>query len=114
MTAHIPHVRPLVVVWASLIVLTGITSAVSTIDLGEWNIVVALIIAVTKASLVAWIFMGVRFTTTLTKLFVVAGLVWLSIMLLITASDYNSRSWTYQAQPWSHTKSAGSNQLQPK
>lgn len=114
MTAHIPNVRPLVLVWAALIVLTAVTSAVSTIDLGEWNIVVALIIAVGKASLVAWIFMGVRYTTTLTKLFVVAGLVWLSIMLLITASDYNSRSWTYQAKPWSNTKAGGSNQSQPK
>ncbi|MBV9303113.1 MAG: cytochrome C oxidase subunit IV family protein [Acidobacteriaceae bacterium] len=107
MTAHIPKVRPLVLVWASLIVLTGITSAVSKIDLGEWNVVVALIIAVTKASLVAWIFMGVRYTTTLTKLFVVAGLVWLGIMLLITASDYKSRNWTYQGQPWSQTKTVG-------
>ena len=64
----------------------------------------------TKASLVAWIFMGVRFTTTLTKLFVVAGLVWLSILILITFSDYNSRSWTYQAEPWSQNKSGGANQ----
>ena len=113
MTAHIPKIRPLVFVWAALIVLTFITSAVSKIELHEWNVVVALLIAVIKASLVAWIFMGVRYTTTLTKLFVVAGLVWLSIMLLITASDYNTRKWTYQGAPWSHTKSAGANQSQP-
>jgi hypothetical protein len=31
-------------------------------------------------------------------------------MILITFSDYNSRSWTYQAQPWSNNKSAGRNQ----
>ncbi|MGI8962674.1 MAG: cytochrome C oxidase subunit IV family protein [Bryobacteraceae bacterium] len=110
MTAHIPKVKTLVIVWAALVILTGTTSAVSYVELGEWNIVVALLIAVTKASLVVWIFMGVRYTTTLTRLFVVAGLVWLSIMILITFSDYNSRSWTYQAQPWSHTKSGGSNQ----
>jgi cytochrome c oxidase subunit IV len=110
MTAHIPKVKALVLVWAVLIVLTGTTSAVSYVELGRWNVVVALLIAVTKASLVVWIFMGVRYTTTLTRLFVVAGLVWLSIMILITFSDYNSRSWTYQAQPWSHNKSAGRNQ----
>jgi cytochrome c oxidase subunit 4 len=111
MTAHnVPTVRTLVAVWATLIVLTGTTSAVSYIELGPWNIVVALLIAVTKASLVVWIFMGVRHTTTLTKLFVVAGLVWLGIMILGTANDYNTRSWTYQAQPWSHTKSGGDNQ----
>ncbi len=107
MTAHVPKVRGLVLVWITLIILTGTTSAVSYIELGPWNVVVALLIAVTKASLVVWVFMGVRYTTTLTKLFVVAGLVWLSIMILITFSDYNSRSWTYQAQPWSHAKSVG-------
>ena len=113
MTAHIPKIRPLVLVWATLLVLTFVTSAVSKIELHEWNIVVALLIAVTKASLVAWIFMGVRYTTPLTKLFVVAGLVWLGIMLLLTLSDYNSRHWTYQARPWSQTTSGGSNQSQP-
>ncbi len=110
MTAHIPKVKTLVMVWITLVILTGTTSAVSYVELGPWNVVVALAIAVTKASLVVWVFMGVRYTTTLTRLFVVAGLVWLSIMILITFSDYNSRSWTYQAQPWSHNKSAGRNQ----
>ena len=104
---HIPKVGTLVAVWFTLIVLTGVTSAVSYLELGIFNIVVALLIAVTKASMVAWIFMGVRYTTNLTKLFVVAGLVWLSILVLITFSDYTSRSWTYQAQPWSHTKAGG-------
>ena len=104
---HIPKIRTLVAIWATLVVLTGTTSAVSYVELGRWNVVVALAIAVIKASLVAWVFMGVRFTTTLTKLFVVAGLVWLSIMILITFSDYNSRNWTYQAQPWSHSKAVG-------
>jgi cytochrome c oxidase subunit 4 len=109
MSAHvpIPKVKTLVLVWAALVVLTGTTSAVSYIELGPWNVVVALAIAVLKASLVAWIFMGVRYTTSLTKLFVVAGLVWLSIMILITFSDYTSRSWTYQAQPWSQKATVG-------
>jgi cytochrome c oxidase subunit IV len=104
---HIPKVSTLVAVWATLIAFTIITALVATVNLGELNIVVALLIAVTKASLVAWIFMGVRYTTNLTKLFVVAGLVWLSILLLITFSDYSSRSWTYQGQPWSHSKAVG-------
>lgn len=105
--APIPQVKTLVAVWAALIVLTGTTAAVSYVELGEWNIVVALLIALIKASMVAWIFMGVRHSTTLTKLFCVAGLVWLAIMMLITASDYMTRGWTYQAQPWSHTKTVG-------
>ena len=110
MSAHhtpIPKVGTLVTVWAALIVLTGLTSAASYVDVGEWNIVVALLIAVTKASLVVWIFMGVRYVTTLTRLFVVAGLVWLFIMILLTASDYSTRHWTYQAKPWANNPAHG-------
>jgi cytochrome c oxidase subunit 4 len=99
---HIPKVSTLVYVWLALLLATGLTTAVSYVELGWMNIVVALLIAVCKASLVAWIFMGVRFTTSLTKLFVVAGLVWLGILILLTASDYNTRHWTYQPAPWSH------------
>jgi cytochrome c oxidase subunit IV len=105
--SHIPKVGTLVKVWAALIVLTGLTSAASYIELGEFNIVLALLIAVTKASLVVWIFMGVRYTTSLTKLFVVAGLVWLFIMILITFSDYGTRHWTYQPQPWANNPAHG-------
>ena len=105
--AHIPKVGTLVAVWAALLFATGLTSTVAYFDLGWMNIVIALLIAVVKASLVVWIFMGVRYTTTLTKLFVVAGLVWLSIMVLITYSDYSTRSWNYQPQPWSHAAGNG-------
>ena len=109
MSSHIfiPKVSTLVAVWATLIFLTALTSAASYVDVGEWNIVVALLIAVTKASLVVWIFMGVRHTTTLTRLFVVAGLVWLFIMILLTFSDYRTRSWSYQAQPWADNPAHG-------
>ncbi len=109
MSAHglIPKASTLVGVWASLIVLTGLTSAASYVDVGEWNIVVALAIAVTKASLVVWIFMGVRNVTTLTRLFVVAGLVWLAIMVLITYSDYGTRTWTYQPKAWADNPARG-------
>jgi cytochrome c oxidase subunit 4 len=104
---HVDAVKTYVGVFIALIVLTFTTVYVSEIDLGELHVVVALLIALIKASLVAWIFMGVRHSTQLTKLFVVAGLVWLCIMILITFSDYNSRTWTYQPQPWSTTKAGG-------
>ncbi|MBV9265842.1 MAG: cytochrome C oxidase subunit IV family protein [Acidobacteriaceae bacterium] len=106
-STHVPTVRILVTIWAVLVVLTWTTVTVSHIELGPWNVVVALVIAVIKASCVGWIFMGVRFTSPLTKLFVVAGLVWLTIMILITTSDYATRRWDYHAQPWANTKDNG-------
>ena len=103
-STHIPTVKSLVRVFIALICLTWTTVGVSYLELGEWNVIVALTIALIKASLVAWIFMGVRFSTKLTRLFVVAGLVWLSIMIIITSGDYATRQWDYQPQPWSHGK----------
>ncbi len=101
---HVPKVGALVSVFGVLVALTVVTTLVSHINLGELNVVVALLIAFFKASLVAWIFMGVRFTSALTKLFVVAGIVWLMILILITYSDYTSRGWQYQPSPWNGTK----------
>lgn len=105
--AHVPSVKALVSVFSALAAFTIITVVVSHLELGRWNVVVALLIALIKASLVAWIFMGVRFTTPLTRLFVVAGLVWLSIMIVITSSDYVTRSWDYNPQPWSNDVTNG-------
>jgi cytochrome c oxidase subunit 4 len=104
---HIPKVSTLVGVWVVLIILTFATTGASYINLGEFNIVLAMMIALTKVSLVAWIFMGVRYSTSLTRLFCIAGLLWLVIMMLVTSSDYVSRGWQYQAQPWSHSASGG-------
>jgi cytochrome c oxidase subunit 4 len=101
-SSHIPSVRSLVGVWAALIVLTWTTVGVSYIELGELNVVIALLIALIKASLVAWIFMGVRFSAPMTRLFVVAGLVWLTIMIVITSGDYATRHYDYHAQPWTN------------
>ena len=108
---HIPTVKSLVTIWAALICFTWITVGVSYLELGshgEWNVVVALAIALIKASLVAWVFMGVRFSAPLTRLFVVAGLLWLTIMIVITSGDYATRRWDYHPAPWANTKDVGS------
>ncbi|HEX4227194.1 MAG TPA: cytochrome C oxidase subunit IV family protein [Bryobacteraceae bacterium] len=102
MISHVPRVRTLVFVFLALIVLTGATTAIDYINLGDWNVVVALAIAVIKASLVAWIFMGVRHVTSLNRLFVIAGITWLSFLFLLTFADYTTRSWQYQPQAWGH------------
>ena len=49
--------------------------------------------ACAKASLVIWFFMGVRFNTSLTKVAVASGFVWLLIMFGIGMSDYITRPW---------------------
>ena len=93
MSAHVASIRTLVAVFVALAVLTVLTAAVAYRDLGWLNTPVALGIAVFKASLVVWYFMGVRWNTPLTKVVVVAGLFWLLIMFGLTMSDYLTRPW---------------------
>ena len=93
MTEHIVPKRVYYVVFAVLIVLTAVTVQVAFLDLGPLNSVVALTIAVTKATLVVLYFMHVRYATRLTWVVVVAGFFWLGILLALTLSDYLTRGW---------------------
>ena len=82
-----------VAVFLALLVGTAVTVYVAYFDFGFLNVVVALSIAVAKASLVVWYFMGVRYNTPLTRVVVVAGFFWLLIMFGLAMSDYISRPW---------------------
>jgi cytochrome c oxidase subunit 4 len=92
-TAHVTPVRLYVTVFATLLVFTFSTVVVASYDFGFMNTAVALAIACAKASLVIWFFMGVRFNTSLTKVAVASGFVWLMIMFGIGMSDYLTRPW---------------------
>jgi cytochrome c oxidase subunit 4 len=92
-TVHIVPKYIYFAVFAALIVLTWVTAFVSTVDLGRWNIFVALAIALFKASLVILFFMHVKYSTNLTKMIVGAGFFWLILLLFITMSDIWTRDW---------------------
>jgi len=81
-----------VVIIGILFALTFATYAIAFVDLGIWNPVVALTIAVIKAVLVILFFMHVRYSSRLTKVTVGAGFFWLLIMITLSLSDYLSRS----------------------
>src|SRR5215210_294510 len=94
MTMAEHHVTPVwlyLAVFFALLVLTGATVGVAYLDLGWANDVVALTIAVTKALLVLWFFMHLRYSTRMTVLTAVAGFFWLGILLVLTLSDYLTR-----------------------
>jgi cytochrome c oxidase subunit 4 len=91
MTEHITSVRTYFLVFAVLMVLTAITVLVAFQDFGAWNDIVALTIAVIKASLVVLFFMHIYYSGRLSKLVVVSGLLWLFILIGLTMSDYLSR-----------------------
>jgi cytochrome c oxidase subunit 4 len=91
MSEHVSSPKNYVLIFAALMVLTGVTVWVAKIDLGWANDVVALTVAVAKALLVILFFMHVRYSTRMTALTALAGFFWLAILILITMSDYWSR-----------------------
>ncbi|MCC6362723.1 MAG: cytochrome C oxidase subunit IV family protein [Bryobacterales bacterium] len=100
MTHSIVPAKVYVGVWAVLIALTFTTVAVSKLELGEYNFIAAMTIAVIKATLVVMFFMNLKHSSSMVRLFVVAGLFWLAIMFVFVLSDYFSRGWLPIGQWW--------------
>jgi cytochrome c oxidase subunit 4 len=95
-SAHEHHVTPprvYIAIFLALLVFTGITVGASYIEMGVWNPVVAIAIGVVKATLVVLFFMGVKYSTKLTKLTVIAGLFTFITLIGMTLADYISRAW---------------------
>ena len=91
--AHGSGIGAYLAVFAALMLLTALTVWAAFQHLGIWNTPLALTIAVTKALLVAWIFMHLRFSPRLTLFVVSASIIFLGFLILITASDYFTRAW---------------------
>lgn len=94
MSHHIASKKLYITIWTALICLTVLTAGVSWLDLGRWNMVVAMTIATCKMLLVALFFMGLKYVSDkMTIVIIVAGLFWLFILLALGMTDYLSRSW---------------------
>jgi cytochrome c oxidase subunit 4 len=91
MTHHVDSAKTYVMVFLGLIALTIATTAVAFVDLGPFSVVVALVIAVCKMLLVALFFMHLRYSTVLTRLVVLGGLLWLAILLVLSFADFLTR-----------------------
>jgi cytochrome c oxidase subunit IV len=93
MSGHVAPKSLYYLIFAALMVGTGLTVLVAFYDLGFFNNVVMLSIAATKATLVVLYFMHVRWSTRLTWVVAGSGFFFLLIMFTITMSDYLSRGW---------------------
>jgi cytochrome c oxidase subunit IV len=89
-----PSPKNLFQVWAVLLGLLFFTWLVARFNLGMWNTVAAMSIAVVKMLLVVLIFMHVRYSARLVWVFAAAGLFWLFIMVSLMMSDYLTRDLT--------------------
>jgi len=91
---HHPHVLPArlyVTIFVSLLILTYITVRASYFNFGEWNIIIAMAIASTKASLVALFFMHLKYDERFNGVIFVSAFVFLSLFFIFTLSDTSRR-----------------------
>ncbi|MDP9174031.1 MAG: cytochrome C oxidase subunit IV family protein [Planctomycetota bacterium] len=79
-------------IYSLLMVLLIATVVVAQIDLGHWNFVLSMLIAVIKALLVILFFMHVKNSSGLTWIFAAAAFLWLSLLLGLTMTDYATRT----------------------
>jgi cytochrome c oxidase subunit 4 len=101
MSAHIVPVKTYVGIFIALLVLTALTTGVAFMDLGPFNTVVALTVAVVKMLLVILFFMHVKYSSGLTRIVIVAGFFFLAILVSLTLADEVTRAWTPNPGPWS-------------
>ena len=81
------------IVFATLLLFTGITVGAAYVDLGVFNPVIALAIACFKAVIVILFFMHVLYQSKLIKMTVAAGFFTFLVLVTMTLSDYISRAW---------------------
>ena len=94
MSEHIVHPRVYIAIFLVLMAGTGLTVVAAFRDFpGPLNAVVALTIAVVKATFVVLYFMHVRYSSRLIALVIAAALFWMALLFALTISDYSTRAW---------------------
>jgi cytochrome c oxidase subunit 4 len=84
---HIVNTKTYMFVWAALLCLTGLTIKAAQMKIGEWSMVANIAIASTKASLVLWFFMHLKYEKRLFKLLIFVPLITISIIIGMTFFD---------------------------
>jgi cytochrome c oxidase subunit 4 len=93
MTGPKVSVRKNALVFGALLVLALSTTLIGMLDLGPFNMVIAITIAATKAALIAAFFMQALYESKIVRIIITGGVVWFLIMITLTLGDYVSRGW---------------------
>jgi len=88
---HLTSYKTYILVWILLMVMTAITVYVSYVDLGLFNIVIAMSVASIKASVVALFFMHLKFEDGITWGFALFPLSLLFLLIGMTILDTFTR-----------------------
>ena len=101
MSEHIVPIRVYLTIFTVLLVGTALTVLAAFHDFSyrfgeheiQLNTVIAMTIAITKATFVVLYFMHVRYSSRLVWVIVTSALFWLVIMFALTLADYRTRGW---------------------
>jgi cytochrome c oxidase subunit 4 len=85
--SHIVRSRTFILVWISLLILTGLTIKAAQLRMGEWSMVANIAIASTKAGLVLWFFMHLKYEKRIFKLLLFVPIITISIIIGLTFFD---------------------------
>jgi cytochrome c oxidase subunit 4 len=85
--SHVMPLKLLFTIFAILIVLTMLTVYVGQLDLGSWEIVITMLIATIKASLVAIYFMHLRYDSPFNATIFVFSLLFVALFIGFTLVD---------------------------
>jgi len=97
---HIVPVSTYLGVFIALLCATALTTWIAFQDLGQWNVIVALLIAVCKATLVVLFFMHVKYNKGLSRITLIAAVFWLGLLITFTLADELTRHWEIYPRGW--------------
>ncbi len=93
---HVSSAKMFFNVLVALLILTAITVAVSRVDFGGANMLIAMGIASVKASLVIAFFMHLKWDTAINKIVFLCSFLFLSLLFIFTLADHATRRWDHE------------------
>jgi cytochrome c oxidase subunit 4 len=96
--AHVSSFALFLKTYAALCFLTVVTVAVSRVDFGSANMLIAVLIASLKAGLVMTIFMHLKWDTAMNNIAFIGSFIFLSLLFLFTLADVSTRGMAEPGQ----------------
>jgi cytochrome c oxidase subunit 4 len=89
--AHVSSLKSYIAIFLALVAFTLLTVGVSDIHLGKFNLVVAVVIASMKASLVVLFFMHLRYDNKFNAMILIVSLMFIGVFFAYTLNDVDHR-----------------------
>jgi cytochrome c oxidase subunit 4 len=80
-------------IWIALLVLALITTLIGYLNLGPFNMPIAIAIATAQAALIVMFFMEAKAESRVIHIIIAGGVIWILIMISNTLGDYVTRGW---------------------